>query len=126
MPPSKPTVEDLLRRLLLLTSEGKIDWGKTEDAPASYEYVGDSGDRVVIDSRDDDGFPPIDLLVFSADGDLIREFQWSSARSADPSTTDDEALERLYMLAKDRATGAGDVLDRLFNSLPPADEDIPF
>lgn len=123
---ARPKLETLLGRLIALTGEGKIDWVLSDQAPASYEYKSSSGERVMIDSRDDDAMGPYDLLVYSSDGVLISEIHWSNESSDLPATQLDERLAELYGLAKDHASGAADLLDKLLKDLPTSDDDILF
>src|SRR6266540_1625993 len=75
-------LDQLLTRLVKQTQDGRIDWQKAgETAPVSYEFNTQSGDRIMIDCRDDDAGAPFDLLVFASDGTKIAELLWSSAAS---------------------------------------------
>ena len=112
----------LLDRLMTLTKEGKIGWQPAgEDAPYSYGFTTGGGQRVVIDSRDDDGRPPFDLIVFGPHGDIVSEL--SQSNEGDRIDYD---LTTLWEQAKDMAAGTTKVLDELLRGLPPADDDIPF
>lgn len=112
----------LLDRLTVLSGEGKIGWEPAgDDGPYSYRFRAGSGHTVVIDSRDDDGRPPIDLLVIGPHGDVVSELL-STGSGARP----DYQLTQLWEQAKDFAAGTSKVLDQLLRELPLSNDDIPF
>jgi hypothetical protein len=112
----------LLQRLIASTRSGDVVWKKSSEAPESFEYVNSADDKVIIDSRDDDAVPPYDLLVFAPDGTKIGDLLWTGDATTAQTQND---LLLLYELARDRASGTSEVLDRLIQELPNPD-DIPF
>ena len=114
----------------MLSGTGAIEWRPAEAAPLSYEFLGPNGERTVIDSRDDDGHAPYDLIVYSPAGESVGRLAWTERRPniqmPDAARERNLALQKVYELARDKVTGAADVVQSVIDSLPPEDDEIPF
>jgi len=127
MATSSSKVIILLRRLRDLTREGKVEWSKLRDSPTSFEYMSPSSGRVLLVSRDDDGLPPIDFVVYGRDGTVVSRVDWTSHRRSSGALTEiDSDILDLYGLAAQNLSGAAQVIDSLLEELPASDDDIPF
>jgi hypothetical protein len=116
---ARDQMEILLGRLIGLTREAKLEWRRSVSAPASYEVLTDSGSKIVIDSRDDDGGAPFDLVVYDSEGEEVSELPWGGHDSTSYQ------LETLHQLVKEHIAGTSKILDQVLAELPQ-EEDIPF
>lgn len=120
---SEDRLHVLIDRLIATTTTNKVKWVEKRSGVA-FELTTDSGRRVMIDSRDDDGDPPYDLYIFDGNGKSLTTVLWSTDVTQ-ASVPLDHKLHRLYKLAEDAALGISSEIDDLLNELPEAD-DIPF
>lgn len=123
--PIDEKLSTLLTELIAASRAGRVEWQSAGDqAPESYQLDSSAGDAVLIDSRDDDGAPPIDLIVYSPDGTVVGDLKWGNPSSTTPENETEVQLLELFELARDQATGATEVFDRILKEI--ADPEIPF
>jgi len=100
---------------------------RTRDA----EWRVDSNDRFVwerpqasisIGSRDKDGEPPYQLVLFNANGDKVEELTSQLVGDDEPAAWN-EPLAGLYRAARRSALGADQLIDALIAALPSASEE---
>jgi hypothetical protein len=126
VPSARENLNTLFQNVHRLTEAGVLNWQRAEGTPFSYSYQLPDGSRVVIDSRDDDGQPPLDFLIFSAEGDRLGELSWSAHQTM-AATPLDQRLQRVYDLARDKSEGLSDRIADMINQLPRhPDDEIPF
>ena len=107
----------LCERLAESTRAGRAEWNREgEDA---FVWTGEPG-SVSIGSRDKDGEPPYQLLVFNARGERLDELT-SQLVDDDRPADWNEPLAQLYRAARRSALRADDVIQALIEALPLAE-----
>ena len=124
MPTAADRIRELFERILTLTEGRQIRWERDDASPSSYKFELPEGGKIVIDSRDDDGAPPFDFLVFGADGLMLGQIEWVFGTPSEPPPPLSTKLRRLYVLAEDSQGGKTEELERILRQLP--EPDIPF
>lgn len=107
---------ELCERLAVATTGGEAEW--TAEEETGFVCQRRSG-SVGIRSRDRDGEPPYELVIFSPKGEKVENLlsEWSSEE--EPAFWN-PALAELYRAARRNALGVDKILDDLFAELPPA------
>lgn len=107
-------LRELVKRLIIATEQGSIKWEET-DVATTFISVFSDGPTVQISSADGDGRHPYVLDVANSHGTIV-----DSLRSSNNSDLwDDDDMQELYELARRDATNVDDILDVIFNELPP-------
>src|SRR4051794_37037072 len=100
----------LLERLVDRSLAGDLAWGPSATAPSSYELEMPGGEKVVIDSRDDDFAPPYDMIVYASGGSVIGKLEWQGFGRGENVPRRSLKLQQLWELARDKSTGVTEVL----------------
>ena len=109
----------LCERLAHATRTGDAKW----QVAADDRFIWERPERASIQtgSRDKDGEPPYQVVLFNAKGDKVEEL--SSQLVGDEPAVWNEALAMLYRAARRSALGADELIDELIAALPPAREE---
>jgi hypothetical protein len=115
----KQRLTTLARRLATATASGTAEWQVRE--PDVYAW--ESGDgSVSIASRDRDGEPPFELLVFNSSQERVDELGSALLEDDEPAPWND-ALATLYRVARRSALHADDIIEALIGALPASGDD---
>jgi hypothetical protein len=115
----KQRLTTLARRLAAATASGTAEWEVRE----LDIYTWESGDgSVSIASRDRDGEPPFELLVYNASQERVDELGSALLEDDEPAPWND-ALATLYRVARRSALHADDIIEALIGALPASGED---
>ncbi|MFL5923528.1 MAG: hypothetical protein ACJ75Q_00225 [Gaiellaceae bacterium] len=104
----------LVRELAVATAAGAAEWQASQ--PDVYSWRSSEG-AVSVGSRDRDGDPPYELVVFNAGDEKVDELASELLADDQPAPWNDALLE-LYRVARRSALGAEDVIEALIGSLP--------
>jgi hypothetical protein len=104
----------LVRRLAEATASGAAEWESRE--PDVYSWSSGAG-VVSIGSRDRDGEPPYELVVYNSTDEPVDELASELLDDDQPAPWND-ALVELYRLARRSALRADDVIEALIAALP--------
>jgi hypothetical protein len=106
---------ELCERLAAATTLGGIDWEVEEET--AFLCKRRSG-TVAVRSRDRDGEPPYELVIYSPKGEKAESLlsEWSAEQ--EPAFWN-QPLTDLYRTARRKALGVDKILDELFAELPP-------
>jgi hypothetical protein len=107
---------ELCERLAAATTQGDADWAADEET--SFVCRRRAG-SVGIRSRDADGEPPYELIVYGPNGAKVENLLSEWNREEEPAFWN-PALAELYRAARRNALGVDRILDDLFAELPPA------
>lgn len=103
----------LCERLADATRAGTAKWrGEGED---TFLWEGEQG-SVSVQSRDNDGEPPYQLVVFNANGVKVEELASQLVENDRPAEWN-EPLAVLYRSARRSALNADEVIDALIEAL---------
>jgi ankyrin repeat protein len=115
----KERLATLVRELATATAAGAAEWQASE--PDVYVWRSAQG-AVSVASRDRDGDPPFELVVFNAGDERVDELASELLEDDQPAPWNDDLLE-LYRLARRSALRADDVIEALIAALPTAGGD---
>ena len=110
----KERLTTLVRELAASTAAGAAEWQASE--PDVYSWRSAAG-AVSIGSRDRDGEPPYELLVYNSTDDRVDELASELVDDDEPAPWNDGLVE-LYRLARRSALRADDVIEALIAALP--------
>jgi hypothetical protein len=110
----KERLTTLVRGLAAATASGTAEWESSE--PDVYTWSSAAG-AVSIGSRDRDGEPPYELVVYNSTEERVDELASELVDDDQPAPWND-ALVELYRLARRSALRADDVIDALIAALP--------
>jgi hypothetical protein len=106
----------LCERLAHATRTGNAKWQVAADDRFIWERPEQAS--IQMGSRDKDGEPPYQVVLFNAKGDKVEEL--SSQLVGDEPAAWNEALATLYRAARRSALGADELIDELIAALPSA------
>jgi hypothetical protein len=106
---------ELCERLAAATTGGQAEWAAEETGFVCQRRSGSVGIR----SRDRDGEPPYELVIFSPKGEKVENLLSEWSPEEEPAFWN-PALAELYRAARRNALGVDKILDDLFTELPPA------
>jgi hypothetical protein len=104
----------LCERLAEYTSARAAEWTLQGDDHFLWERP---EGRVAIGARDRDGEPPYELTVFNGDGEKVEELASALADDDSPAEWND-ALAKLYRVARSSALRADEIIEALMRALP--------
>ena len=104
----------LAHRLAMATAAGAAEWSVRE--PELFARSSAEG-TVTVASRDRDGEPPYELVVYNVAGDRVDELS-SGLLGEDEPAPWNEALAELYRAARRNALHADNIIDALIAALP--------
>jgi hypothetical protein len=104
----------LSERLAEATRAGRAKWRR--DGEDTFLWDGEQG-SVSVESRDNDGEPPYQLVVFNEDGLKVEELTSQLLENDQPAEWN-EPLAVLYRSARRSALNADEVIDALIEALP--------
>jgi hypothetical protein len=107
---------ELCERLAAATTQGEVEW--TAEEETSFVYKRRAG-SVGVRSRDRDGEPPYELMVYGPDGAKVENLFSEWTPDEEPAFWN-PALAEVYRAARRNALGVDRILDDLFAELPPA------
>lgn len=109
---------ELCERLAAATNGGGVDWEVEEET--AYLCKRQSG-GVAIRSRDRDGEPPYELVIYNPKGEKVESLlsEWSAEQ--EPAFWNQPMVD-LYRTARRKALGVDKILDDLFAELPRVSE----
>ncbi|MGH2995900.1 MAG: hypothetical protein ACRDON_08805 [Gaiellaceae bacterium] len=109
---------ELCERLAAATNGGGVDWEVEEET--AYLCKRQSG-AVAIRSRDRDGEPPYELVIYNPKGEKVESLlsEWSAEQ--EPAFWNQPMVD-LYRTARRKALGVDKILDDLFAELPRVSE----
>jgi hypothetical protein len=107
---------ELCERLVAATTVGKAEWEQEEETAFRWRRPGGT---VAVRSRDRDGEPPYELVIFGPKGEKVESMLSEWTAEEEPAFWN-QALVDLYRAARRRALGVDMILDDLFAELPPA------
>jgi hypothetical protein len=107
---------ELCERLAAATTSGQVEW--TAEEETGFVCRRQSG-SVGIRSRDRDGEPPYELVIYSPKGEKVENLLAEWSPEEEPAFWN-PALAELYRAARRNALGVDKILDDLFAELPPA------
>jgi hypothetical protein len=113
----KERLTTLVRELAASTAAGAAEWQASE--PDVYSWRSSEG-AVSIGSRDRDGEPPYELVVYNPGDERVDELASELLEDDQPAPWN-EALVELYRLARRSALRADDVIEALIAALPTSD-----
>jgi hypothetical protein len=112
----KERLTTLVRELAAATAAGAAEWQASE--PDVYSWRSAEG-AVSVGSRDRDGDPPYELIVYNAADERVDELASELLDGDEPAPWND-ALHELYRLARRSGLRADDVIEALIGALPTA------
>lgn len=115
----KQRLMTLARRLAAATASGTAEWQMRE--PDVYAWESEEG-SVSVASRDRDGDPPFELVVFNPSQERVDEISSALLEDDQPAPWND-SLARLYRLARRSALRADDIIEALIGALPASGDD---
>jgi hypothetical protein len=104
----------LCDRLADATRAGRAKW--RVEGEDTFLWDGEQG-SVSVQSRDKDGVPPYQLVVFNANGVKVEELTSQLLENDEPAEWN-EPLSVLYRSARRSALNADEVIDALIAALP--------
>jgi hypothetical protein len=104
----------LCDRLADATRAGSAKW--RVEGEDTFLWNGEQG-SVSVQSRDKDGIPPYQLVVFNANGVKVEELTSQLLENDEPAEWN-EPLAVLYRSARRSALNADEVIDALIQALP--------
>ena len=104
----------LARRLAVATAAGAVSWSIQE--PELFSR-GSAEGTVTVASRDRDGDPPYELVVYNVEGEKLDELSSALLDDDEPAPWN-EALAELHRVAGRNALHADDVIEALIAALP--------
>jgi hypothetical protein len=107
---------ELCERMAAATTARQLEWEAEEET--GFVCRRRSG-SVVIRSRDRDGEPPYELLIYDSKGTKVESLLSEWMTDAEPAFWN-FAVAELYRAARRQALGVDKILDDLFAELPPA------
>jgi hypothetical protein len=110
----------LCERLAHATRTGDAEW--RVDAEDRFVWERPQQASISIGSRDKDGEPPYQLVLFNANGDKVEELTSQLVGHDEPARWN-EPLAALYRAARRSALGADELIDELIALLPSAGEE---
>lgn len=110
----------LCERLAHATRTGDAKW--RIDADDRFIWERPQQASISMGSRDKDGEPPYQLVLFNANGDKVEELTSQLVGDDEPAVWN-EPLAALYRAARRSALGADELIDELIAALPPAREE---
>lgn len=110
----------LCERLAHATRTGDANW--RIDADDRFIWERPQQASISMGSRDKDGEPPYQLVLFNANGDKVEELTSQLVGDDEPAVWN-EPLAALYRAARRSALGADELIDELIAALPPAREE---
>ena len=110
----KQHVTTLIRRLAAATAARSAGWQVRE--PDVYSWSSTEG-SLTVGSRDGDGAPPYELVVYNRHGAAVDEVASELLRDDQPAPWNED-LRELYRSARRSALGADDVIEALIAALP--------
>jgi hypothetical protein len=114
----KQHLTTLIRRLATATAARSAKW-QVRGADV-YSWSSAEG-SINVGSRDGDGAPPYQLVVYNRRGEPVDELTSELVRDEQPAPWNDD-LHELYRSARRSAMGADDVIEALIAALPTGQE----
>ena len=114
----KQHLTTLIRRLASATVARSAKW-QVRGADV-YSWTSTEG-SINVGSRDGDGAPPYQLVVYNRRGEPVDELTSELVRDDQPAPWNDD-LRELYRSARRNAMGADDVIEALIAALPAGQE----
>jgi hypothetical protein len=114
----KQDLMTLIRRLATATAARSADWQMRAADVYSWSSVEGS---INVGSRDGDGAPPYQLVVYNGRGEAVDELTSELLRNDQPAPWNDD-LRELYRSARRNALRADDVIEALIGALPTGQE----
>jgi hypothetical protein len=112
--PERQHLTELARRLTATTSTRAAQWQLETDDVFRWEAKEGS---VTVASRDHDGEPPYELIVYSPEREKVDELRSELLANDEPAPWNDTLVE-LYRLARRSALRADEIIDALIAALP--------
>jgi hypothetical protein len=113
-------ITTLARHLAAATTAGAAEWSARE--PELYAWGSVAG-IVTIASRDRDGDPPYELVVYNAAKERVDELSSELLENDEPAPWNG-ALAELHRAARRNALNADDVIEALIGALPKVAEPV--
>ena len=111
-------LERVLDSLLVRTRNNEIRWRVNPGNANQYVFESEGGVLVTVDSRDDDGIPPVDLYILGGPSRtlVVDRLRWvgSAANHEHPLNM---KLRALYSMAQDAAINVEQIVDSLLTEL---------
>jgi hypothetical protein len=114
-------LSELSQRLTSATTTRAIKWVPEPGKDTSFVYGRKNG-SVVIRSRDGDGEPPYELVLYNAEGNRIETLE-SYWEDRDEPAFWNRSLEELYRAARGNALGIDELIDEIMSELPEPEVD---
>jgi len=117
---------ELIKRLLASSAKGKVDWEPTVNEGVYQAAFADFSVQVRVRTgqlSDDYG-----LQIYDREGRLMEDVWDTDLDSSSAGSANLERMRALYTVARRRALGVDEALDKILSELEPLvpDDDVPF
>jgi hypothetical protein len=109
---------ELCNRLVAATATAELEW---QDFKDDRFVLSRQAGSVAISSRDKDGEPPYELMIYNATGEMVESLLSEWVDDEQPARWN-QPLADVYRAGRRSALGADRVIDALIQELPPVDE----